>query len=192
MRLFRSLYDKALHWSRHPHAPRYLAALSFAESSFFPVPPDVMLVPMVLARPACAWRLAALTTSASLIGGLAGFAIGALAIDAAMPLLERAGYGDEFLRAAHWFRDWGFWAVLLAGFSPIPYKVFTIAAGSLAMPLLPFALASLLGRGARFYLVAGLIFWGGPQMAGRLRHYVDLVGWLTVAALVLAWLLLDR
>lgn len=190
MRLFRSLYDRVLNWSRHPHAPRYLAALSFAESSFFPVPPDVMLAPMVLARPERAWRLAALTTVASVIGGLAGFVIGVLAIDLAMPLIERAGYADEFARATAWFHDWGFWAVLLAGFSPIPYKVFTIAAGSLAMPLVPFTLASCIGRGARFYLVAGLIAWGGPRVAERLRHYIDLLGWLSVALLLLAWLLL--
>lgn len=190
MRIFSALYDRVMAWSRHPRAPAFLGALSFAESSFFPVPPDVMLAPMVLAQPARAWYLASLTTVASVLGGLAGFFIGVLAIDAVEPVIERLGYLDAFLRARSWFMEWGFWAVLAAGFSPIPYKVFTIAAGALAMPVLPFAAASAVGRGARFFMVAGLVAWGGPRVEAALRRYVDLIGWLLVLLLVAAYFLL--
>ncbi len=190
MKLFEPLLDKVLLWSRHPHAPWYLAGLSFAESSFFPIPPDVMLAPMVVARPRSAWQLALITTVASLLGGIAGFLIGVWAIDAVLPLIEDYGYMDAYVTATDWFRTWGFWAVLAAGFSPIPYKIFTITAGAMAMPLAPFALASLVGRGARFFLVAGLLYWGGSQLETALRKYVELLGWAVVALLVLAYFLL--
>jgi membrane protein YqaA with SNARE-associated domain len=187
MKLFEPLFDRVLTWSRHPHAQWYLGVLSFAESSFFPVPPDVMLAPMVVARPEKAWRLAAITTGASVIGGLAGFAIGMLAIDTLVPLIEKFGYMDAYVRSQEWFEAWGFWAILAAGFSPIPYKVFTIAAGAMAMPLAPFALASVVGRGARFFLVAGLLYWGGPRVEQVLRRYVERLGWLLVAMLVVIY-----
>jgi len=179
-RLFSRLLELVLSWSRHPRAPWYLAALSFAESSFFPVPPDLMLAPMVLARRDRAWRYALLTTLMSVTGGLAGFLIGTLAIDWIMPWLDRFGYLHTFARAQAWFSTWGFWAILAAGFSPIPYKVFTIAAGAMSMALIPFALASAVGRGARFFLVAGLIYWGGEPFERNLRRYVDTLGWIVV------------
>jgi membrane protein YqaA with SNARE-associated domain len=186
MRLFSALYDRVMRWSRHPHAPRYLATLSFAESSFFPIPPDVMLAPMVLAKPSRAWKLALLTTVASVIGGLLGYIIGLFFFDAVEPLLHDAGYYPKYLQAKQWFDEWGFWAVFLAGFSPIPYKVFTITAGVISMALLPFVAASLVGRGARFFLVAGLMRWGGEEMEGTLRKYVDRIGWATVVLVIIA------
>jgi len=184
--IFSALYDRVLRWSRHPHAERYLAALSFAESSFFPVPPDVLLAPMTLARPERGWWFAALATAASVVGGVAGYVIGWFALDAIEPLLRSAGYWDAYLRATAWFGDWGFWAILVAGFSPIPYKVFTIAAGALHMLLPGFVVASVVGRGARFFLVAGLLVWGGEPMEARLRRHIDLLGWLTVALVAIA------
>ncbi|HEX9627040.1 MAG TPA: YqaA family protein [Acidiferrobacterales bacterium] len=189
MRLFSRLYDLALRWSRHRHAERYLAGLSFAESSFFPVPPDVMLAPMALADRARAWRYAWVTTVASVLGGLLGYTIGALAFQAVEPWLHRVGYWDNFLIVRDWFARWGFWAVFLAGFTPIPYKLFTIAAGVVSMALLPFALASFIGRGGRFFLVAGIIVLGGERMERMLRTYIDVIGWLLVAALVAAYLI---
>ncbi len=184
--MFAMLYDKALGWARHRYAERYLAALSFAESSFFPIPPDVMLAPMTLAAPRRGWRYAFVTTLASVLGGVAGYVIGWFALDAVEPLLRSAGYWETYLQATAWFEDWGFWAILVAGFSPIPYKVFTIAGGALHMPLPGFVLASFVGRGARFFLVAGLLVLGGERFAGRLRQHIDLIGWLTVAALAAA------
>lgn len=190
MRIFSPLYDRVLRWAGHPRAPWYLGTLSFAESSFFPVPPDVMLAPMTLAQPQRAWRFALLTTLASVAGGVLGFAIGYFALEAVEGLLRDWGYWDGYLQAREWFSRWGFWAVFLAGFSPIPYKVFTISAGALAMNLPLFVLASFIGRGARFYLVAGLIRFGGAPMEQKLRQHVDLIGWVVVAlcvVLVLVW-----
>lgn len=190
MQLFGPLYDRVLAWSGHRHAQWYLAGVSVAESSFFPVPVDVMLAPMVLARPPRWWRLALIATVASVAGGLIGYAIGFFAIEAVIPWIERAGWHDHYLRAHALFDEWGVWIVFLAGFSPIPYKVFTIASGAAGMALLPFTLASLVGRAGRFFLVAALVRVIGPRVEPVLRRHVDLVGWLTVAAVVVAWLLL--
>jgi membrane protein YqaA with SNARE-associated domain len=187
--LFTRLYDACLRWSRHPAAPRYLAGLSFAESSFFPIPPDVMLMPMSLARPQRAMYYAALTTVASVIGGVAGYAIGYFALEWVAPLIEEGGrWAGPYHKASQWFQEWGFWAVLIAGFSPIPYKVFTISAGALSMAFIPFVLASMVGRGARFFLVAGLLSWGGAAMESRLRTYVEGIGWGLVGLGVVAYL----
>jgi membrane protein YqaA with SNARE-associated domain len=187
MRLFGPLYDRVLGWAAHPKARWYLGALSFAESSFFPVPPDVMLAPMTLARPVDAWRLAALTTITSVLGGALGYLIGYFALDLVEPWMVSAGYWEGYLQVRGWFQTWGFWAVLAAGFSPIPYKLFTIAAGALAMFLPAFVLASAIGRGGRFFLVAGLIRWGGAPMEARLRQNVEFLGWLLVGLLLIAW-----
>lgn len=181
MRLFGALYERVLSWSVHPRAEQALAAISFAESSFFPVPPDVMLAPMCLARPQRAWRLATITTVASLLGGIAGYAIGVFLFESIEPWLMDSHYWSAYLTGREWFDAWGIWAVFLAGFSPIPYKVFTIAAGVAALNLPGFILASLVGRGARFFLVAGLVRAGGPRMAAFLPKYVERIGWSVVA-----------
>jgi membrane protein YqaA with SNARE-associated domain len=173
-------------WSRHRHAPYYLAGLSFSESSFFPIPPDVMLAPMVLANPQRAWRFALITTVTSVLGGILGYFIGLFFFDLVEPLLQDAGYYPKYLQAKEWFDTWGFWAVFLAGFSPIPYKVFTITAGVISMAFAPFIAASLIGRGARFYLVAGLMRWGGERMESALRKYIDRIGWALVIFVVVA------
>ena len=185
MKLVSVLYDRVMQGSRHRHAPRYLAGLSFAESSFFPIPPDVMLAPMSLARPDRAWRYAALTTLASVAGGVLGYLIGLFAFELISPWLHKAGYWDHYLKAREWFDDWGFWAIFIAGFSPIPYKIFTITAGAIGMSLVPFIIASAIGRGARFFLVAALMAWGGPPMEQALRRYVDVLGWIVVALVIL-------
>lgn len=190
MRIFQKLYDMALRWAAHRHAPWYLGGLSFSESSFFPIPPDVMLAPMALANPARALHFALLTTVTSVLGGMLGYLIGMWALDAITPLMHDLGWWSKYELAQDWFADWGFWAIFVAGFSPIPYKVFTIAAGAISMAFLPFVAASLIGRGARFFLVAGLIKLGGEPMAAALRRYVDLLGWLTVLAVVVAYLVL--
>lgn len=184
MRIFSPLYRRTMAWSRHRHAPWYLCGLSFTESSFFPIPPDVMLAPMCLAQPSRAWWFALLTTLASVAGGLFGYLLGHFAFDWIEPWLRDSRYWPSYLTAVDWFDRWGFWAVFVAGFSPIPYKVFTIAAGVVSMALLPFTLASLIGRGARFFLVAGLMAWGGARMEAALHAYVDRLGWASVALVV--------
>ncbi|HSH26419.1 MAG TPA: YqaA family protein [Wenzhouxiangella sp.] len=186
--MFRRLYDRVLVWSRHRHARRYLAGLSFAEATFFPVPPDVMLAPMVLAERASAWRLAALTTAASVIGGLFGYLIGWLAIEAILPLIERVGYLHAYHAAVEAFQSYGVWFVMLAGFTPIPFKIITIAGGALGAPMLGFVVGSLIGRGARFFLVSAIIWAGGERAADYLREWVDLLGWLVIAAAAAAGL----
>ncbi|NOZ52877.1 MAG: DedA family protein [Gammaproteobacteria bacterium] len=188
--MFSKLYDKTMRWAAHRHAPWYLAGLSFAESSFFPIPPDVMLAPMSLANTRKAWRYALITTVFSVLGGAAGYLIGMFAFDLIQPYLETAGYMDRYQLAVDWFAQWGIWVVFIAGFSPIPYKVFTVAAGVIAMAFLPFIIASLIGRGARFFIVAGLMAWGGEKMDAVFRQYVDRVGWafVAVAILALVWL----
>lgn len=186
MKIFSLLYQKVMVWSRLPNAPWYLAALSFAESSFFPIPPDVMLAPMSLSNPSKAWWFATITTIASVLGGLFGYLIGATAFDVIEPHLKASSYWPAFQVAELWFKDWGFWAIFVAGFSPIPYKVFTIAAGTLSMAIIPFTIASIIGRGARFFIVAGLMKWGGARMEANLHKYVDRIGWATVALIVIA------
>lgn len=186
MRIFSALYDRVMRWSRHRYAPWYLGGLSFAESSFFPIPPDVMLAPMCLARPKNAWFLAAITTVASMLGGVLGWLIGAFFFGLIEPWVGEGGhYQETFGHAKDLFAENGIWIVFLAGFSPIPYKVFTITAGVMAMPLLPFVAASAVGRGARFFIVAALMAWGGERMEKRLRDYVDLLGWIVVGLILL-------
>lgn len=181
MKLFTALYDRMLVAARHRHAPWYLGAVSVAESSFFPVPPDVMLMPMVLAKPHRAWQLATLTTLCSVLGGVLGYALGHFAIDAVVPLIERAGHAETWQQVQTLYLEWGIWIVFLAGFSPIPYKLFTIASGFMAMPLLPFIGASLIGRGGRFYLEALLVSRLGPRMQDRVRQSMEWIGWGLVA-----------
>ena len=192
MKLFSSLFDRVMRWSSRRHAPAYLAGLSFAESSFFPIPPDVMLAPMSLARPERAWHFALLTTIASVVGGMAGYLIGMFAFEMIEPLLHSAGYWDNYLQTRDWFAEWGIWVVFIAGFSPIPYKVFTITAGVVTMSFLPFVVASAIGRGARFFLVAGLMRWGGAGMEQTLRQYIDRLGWLVILAVVVAYFILKN
>jgi membrane protein YqaA with SNARE-associated domain len=190
VRLFSSLYELTMRWVAHPYAQWYLAGLSFAESSFFPVPPDVMLAPMALGNRPLAWRFAAITSIASVLGGAAGYLIGMFAFELIQPWLESAGYMDSYRLAVSWFDRWGIWVVFLAGFSPIPYKLFTIAAGVISMAFIPFIVASLIGRSARFFMVAGLMVWGGEKMDRLLRQYIDRVGWAVVvfAIAIFIWI----
>ncbi len=189
MKIFSPLYDRAMIWARHRYAPWYLSALSFAESSFFPIPPDVMLAPMSLANPARAWWFAGITTLASVLGGLFGYLIGLFSFELVEPLIRNAGYWPKYLMAKEWFDQWGFWAIFLAGFSPIPYKIFTITSGVISMSLAPFMLASLIGRGSRFFLVSALMAWGGERMEATLRRYIDRIGWILVVVLLLVFLI---
>ena len=113
-----------------------------------------------------------------------GYVIGAYSFDVIAPWIHDVGYWDKYLLARDWFGDWGFWAIFVAGFSPIPYKVFTIAAGTLSMPVAPFILASFIGRGARFFLVATLLAWGGERLEKMLNVYINRLGWATVVLVI--------
>lgn len=191
MKLFRPLYDRVLAWSRHPHAERYLGAMSFAESSFFPIPVDVMLAPMVLADRAKWVRFAFIATVFSVLGGLGGYAIGWGMFEAIEPWLRDTHYWEDFEVASQWLNDYGVWVVFAMGFSPLPYKVATIAAGVAVINLPGFFIGSLVGRAARFFLVAGLVRLGGDKFESTLSKYVERIGWATVAAIViLVWFMM--
>lgn len=190
MKIFETSYDLCLKWARHKHAEKYLAGLSCSESMFFPIPPDVMLAPMALSQPQKAWRFATITTIASVIGGILGYLLGYFAFESFIqPLVVEMGYADKLAHATQWFEEYGIWVVFLAGFSPIPYKVFTISAGFLQMAFIPFVIASAIGRGLRFFLVAALMKYGGPMMEAKLKKYIEIIGWGTVALAVTLYLI---
>jgi len=176
MRLFGPLYDRVLAWAAHRHAPRYLGVLSFAESSFFPIPPDVMLAPMTLARPQAATRLALLTTVASVLGGLAGYYIGyGLFESVGRPVLEFYGKDAYFEEFSTKYNEWGAWAVLIAGVTPFPYKVITILSGVTGLNFVVFMVASVVARGLRFFIVAGLLWKFGPPIRDFIEKRLGLV-----------------
>ncbi|SFN36633.1 membrane protein YqaA, SNARE-associated domain [Roseovarius lutimaris] len=156
--MIKRLYDWTLRMAEHPHALWVLAAVSFIESSVFPIPPDVLIIPMILARPSRAWLIAGVALVASVIGGLLGYAIGALAYqELGRPILEALGKGDAIEAFRIRFNDFGFWAVLTAGVTPFPYKVITIMSGVTGMPLVTFVATSILARGLRFFILAALL-----------------------------------
>lgn len=188
MKIFSYLYHKTITWSAHRHAPYYLAGVSFAESSFFPIPPDVMLVSMGLARPQFSWRFALIATFFSVIGGLFGYAIGYFAISFLKPYILASSYKIAYLKIVDWFKNGEVWMVILAGFSPFPYKLFTITAGAMQLPLLPFILGSIIGRGGRFYLVATLMYFFGEQIEQKLRRYIDFLGFSLIAIFALVYI----
>ncbi len=143
-----------------------------------------MLAPMSLAKPDKALKFAALTLIASVLGGMVGYGIGAFLFDQVEPLILSWGYQDKFHTVTSWFEIWGFWAVIVAGFSPVPYKIFTISAGVLSLALIPFVLASIIGRGARFFLLAWCLSVFGPAIEAKLITYIERIGWVVVVALI--------
>lgn len=154
----------------HPRALWVLAFVAFVESSVFPIPPDVLMIPMILAAPQRAWLIAGTALVASVLGGMLGYAIGALAFEqVGRPILEILGKGDAMAAFNTRFNDVGFWAVLTAGVTPFPYKVITIMSGWTSMPLATFVLTSILARGLRFFIVAGLLW----QFDAPIRDFIE-------------------
>ena len=178
--IFAGIYNKMMTWAAHPHAERYLIGVSAFESIFFPVPTALMVAPMAIARPERAVRIALIATTMSVLGGVVGYYLGYFAIASIEPIIQDVGYWDKYMIARSWFEEWGFWAVVIAGFSPIPFKLFTISAGALSMALLPFVLAATVGRSAHFFLVALLMAWAGPKLEPMVKKYIEWLGWLTV------------
>ena len=183
--MLRRLYDWTMALAARPRAEWALAAVAFAESSFFPIPPDILLIPMVLADRTRAWRYAMVATIASLIGGLAGYLIGAFVFDqVGRPLLEFYGYSTRFEEFAAMYNDWGVWIVFTAGITPFPYKVITIASGTTGLDIVVFMAASLAARGGRFFIVAALLYWVGPPVRAFIERRLGLVFTLFVVLLV--------
>lgn len=181
--MLRNLYDWTLRMADHRHALWVLAAVSFIESSVFPIPPDVLMIPMILARPSRAWAIAAVALVSSVLGGLLGYAIGAFAFqEIGQPILAALGKGDAMEAFSTRFNDFGFWAVLTAGVTPFPYKVITIMSGWTGMPLGVFVATSILARAIRFFLVAWLLWkYGAP-----IRDFIERrLGLLTILFVML-------
>jgi membrane protein YqaA with SNARE-associated domain len=185
------IYNKTLRLASHAKSSYYLFVLSVAESSFFPIPPDVMLAPMCLAKPSKVWRFAYITTIGSVLGGVLGYLIGKFSFEYIEPFIQKFGYMMAYQNAVNWFYDWGFWAILIAGFSPIPYKVFTIAAGVLNMAFLPFVIGSIIGRGSRFYLIAFLVRLFGDKIDFMLKKYMNIIGWAVLILITITLVIIN-
>ncbi|WPZ20659.1 YqaA family protein [Sulfitobacter faviae] len=183
--MIRRLYDWTLGLAQHRHALWALAIVAFVESSFFPIPPDILMIPMIIARPNRAWLIAGVALLASVLGGLLGYAIGALAFEnLGQPILASLGKTDAMAEFSTRFNDMGFWAVLVAGVTPFPYKVITIMSGWTGMPLGTFIMTSILARGLRFFVVAGLLWRFGAPIRDFIERRLGLMFTLAVALLI--------
>ena len=190
MKVFAPLYERALAWARHRNAPALLTILSFAEAVFFPVMPEVMLAPMALSQPRRAFRFASLSLAGSMVGAVVGYLLGHYAFELVKPLfaslgwLERIDVQVEYLRGIAEQSPWkAFWILVLAGFTPIPLKIFTWASGIVGVPMLPFLTSMLVGRGKRVYLVALAIRLGGERAEAALHRWIEPLGWIATALL---------
>ena len=182
--MLRGLYDWVMGQARSRHAPAVLFAVAFAESSFFPIPPDVMLAPRVVARPQRAWTYAAICTAASVLGGLLGYAIGYYLAPVGLWLLRLLGHADGQEAFQQWYAQYGVWVILIKGLTPLPYKLVTIASGLAHFNLGAFILASIVTRGGRFALTAALLKRYGPAVQEQVEKRLMLFTGLGVAALV--------
>lgn len=183
--LHRRMYDWVLHWARTPHGAIALFLLAFAESSFFPIPPDVLLIALVLGAREKWWRFATNCTVASVLGGLGGYLIGLGLMDTVgVKIIDFYHAQKYYGQVTEWYLKYDYWIVFVAAFTPIPYKVFTIASGAFHMNVIGFALVSLVGRGLRFWIVAGLLFWFGPPVQRFIDKYFNLLCIVFVGLLV--------
>lgn len=184
------LYDWTLSMANHPYALWVLALIAFAESSFFPIPPDILMIPMIIARPNKAFVIAGIAMFASVLGGLLGYAIGALAFETiGQPILEAFGKADKAAEFNTRFNDLGFWPVLIAGLTPFPYKVITIMSGWTGMPLGTFLVTSIIARGGRFFIVAALLWKFGDPIRDFIERRLGMVMTLFLVALLGSFIL---
>ena len=180
--MLKRLYDWTMDFAAHPHALWALFAVSFIESSFFPIPPDILIIPMVLAAREKAWKIAAVATVGSVLGGLAGYGIGYFLYESVgRPVLDFYGYGAKFATFQEMYNEWGAWIVAGAGLTPFPYKVITIASGVTALDITTFTLASVGSRGLRFFIEAALLWRFGSPIRDFIEKYL---GWLVTVGFV--------
>lgn len=183
--MLRRLYDWTLSLAAGPRAPAALGSVSFVESSFFPIPPDILLIPMVIAKREKAWWYAALCTVTSVLGGVLGYLIGMFLFQqVAEPILSFYGKMDYFDEFSGIFNEWGWWFVFIAGVTPFPYKVITIASGAAGLSLPVFILASIVSRGLRFFIVAALLYFFGPPIKDFIEKRLGLMFTIFVVLLV--------
>ena len=174
--MLRKTYDWTMRLAAHPHALVWLAAVACAESIFFPIPPDVMIIPMVLAARERAWKIAAVATAASAVGGVVGYSVGYfLYAEVGKPIIEFYGYADKYATFQGWYADYGAWIVGAGGFTPIPYKVITIASGVVQLNFATFFVVSVLSRGARFFIVSALLWRFGAPIRGFIEARLGLL-----------------
>jgi len=190
MRLLRKTYDWILHWSTTKYALPALAILAFAESSFFPIPPDVLLIAMTVAVPMKAFRYAAVCSVASVLGGMFGYFLGWQFMDlVGTPIVEFYHFQEQFAKIGSWYEEYNAWAVGAAGFTPLPYKVFTLAAGAFEINFPVFVLASLVSRSARFFIVAGLIWKFGAPIKVFIEKYFNILSIVFIVLLFAGFVL---
>lgn len=183
--MIRALYDWTMRLADHPRALRALGIVSFVESSFFPIPPDVLMIPMIIARPARAWAIATVALVTSVLGGLLGYVIGAALWDTVgQPILELYGKVDAADAFAARFNDYGAWAVLVAGVTPFPFKVITIMSGWTGLSLPVFIVSAIVARGIRFFVVAGLLWQFGAPMRDFIERRLGLMFTLFMILLI--------
>lgn len=189
MRIFRPLYEYALRWSAHPRAPWYLAILSFIEAFIFPGAPEIMLVPMTLAKPRSWASYASISLACSLLGSVVGYMMGHYGFELARPLFDHIGWSsaiDAYVTRLRSLDPWAvFWLLVVGGFTPVPLKIFTWASGIVGVPMLAFLAAMMVGRGKRVYLLAGLIRLGGERAERALHRWIDWLAWGVLVVLVL-------
>lgn len=191
--MLRGLYNWTIRLAGHRHATAALFAVSFAESSIFPVPPDAMLVPMILANPRKAWLFAGVCTVASVLGGLVGYGIGYFLYDTlGKPILQLYGQQEQIEHALAWYREWGAWIVAVKGFTPIPYKVVTITSGFAHLDIWAFLLASIVSRIPRFFLVAALLRRYGDPIRAFIEKRLHLVTMLFLLFLVGGFVVIEH
>ena len=184
----RKLYKNLLSAAKHRHANKYLAVVAFSESSFFPIPPDVMLIPMVLAKPNDWWRIALTCTLFSVIGGIAAYFVGFFLFQlVALPLLEFYNYQDKILEFNEMYHNWGGWVVFLAGLTPFPYKIISFASGMTQLNLALFIALSVLSRGLRFFAVSVLLYHFGDRIRALLEKYFGLITLLAGSGILLIY-----
>ena len=187
--MIKRLYNKTMTLADHPQAIYFLAIVSFIEASFFPIPPDVMLIPMVLMNPSRAWFFALIATVFSVLGGVFGYIIGAFAYEQfAQPILYTLGKEAEMANFSQKYNDIGLWAVITAGVSPIPFKVITIMSGATNLNFVVFLGASLVSRGIRFFIVAGLLNFYGHEIKNFIERYLNWVFMLFVILLIFGFI----
>lgn len=189
MRIFSKLYSKVIEWSKHRHAPYYLAIVSFVESFILPAPPDVMLISMSLAKPKHSFRYAVFATVGSVLGAILGYLMGKFLFQFIYLYIEQMGYANSYHTVEHWFSAWGILVIFIAGFLPVSYKLFTIGAGAMHVAFIPYVIISLISRGLRFSIVAFSMYWGGERLHHFLHKYIDVVAWLVITLLLFLWLL---
>ncbi len=185
MKFIKKMYDWVLHWAETPYGVPALFILAFAESSFFPVPPDVLLLALAISIPTRSFYFALICTIGSVVGGVVGYGIGMFAFDMiGQPIVEFYHGQPVMDKIQHWYEVYGFWGILIAAITPIPYKVFTIASGVFHFNFGTFSLASVIGRSFRFFAVGAMIYWFGPPIKVFIDKYFNILSILFIILLV--------